>query len=315
MIWIPLILCLLLAFMLSGIESALLTVNRVRVRYIAEEGNARAAKLFKLLEFRNELLHAATALCHLASLTAFALAAAALVHLIGNWGWAVAILLALPVFLMGLELVPKLLFKRYSFQLLCHLTGVLAILRVIAKPMLWIARRLRPKNFNLPLEENTQQGIEPLVETISGLQILSPNTHDLLGNLVKFQEVKITDVMTPLRNLTALPPEMPLQNALVLTRQQRHPWRAVLDEKGDLLGWLDVLSIPAKPLPDRIVRQYLRPLAECKLTDAPLRSLQMLRKRGEPLAAVLDESGKTVGVLTQESLLKALFRGATKTSV
>jgi CBS-domain-containing membrane protein len=100
---------------------------------------------------------------------------------------------------------------------------------------------------------------------------------------------------------------MPLTSAVALNAQPQHPWRAVLAPDGRLLGWLDMLALPAKPSADKLVRQFMRPLLQIRATDRALRCLQSLRKRAEPVAAVLDAKGDAVGVLTQQDLVASIF--------
>ncbi|HSJ02052.1 MAG TPA: CNNM domain-containing protein, partial [Verrucomicrobium sp.] len=117
-----LLLSLPVAFVLSGVESALLTISRVRTRHAAETGDKAAARLLLLLEHRVELLHVVTALNHSFTLLAFVITASRLILWIGPWGWLVTLLVATPVFLVALELLPKQLFHRYPLGLLRMLT-------------------------------------------------------------------------------------------------------------------------------------------------------------------------------------------------
>lgn len=306
MIWILLPFCLAAAFILSGLESALLTVSRVRARHAADEGDKLAARLAALLEKRNEVIHSVTVLNRAMGLGAFALVALALVHIIGPWGWAVALLAALPVFIVGLELVPKLLFRRYPFRLLRGFAPVLTFLHRASGPTLWLARFLTPKH-NLAAKGNDNNGLASLAKTVAGLGVLPEASQKLLHGLADFHPLRARDVMTPLKQLTALPPDLPLTGAVTLSQQTQLPWRAVLAADGKLQGWLEMTSLPAKPQRDRLVRQFMRPLLQLKESDPALRCLQVLRKRAEPVAAVLDEKGEAIGVVTQKALVQALM--------
>jgi Mg2+/Co2+ transporter CorB len=73
MTWLLLILCLALSFMLSGLESAVMAVSRVRVRHAASAGDRRARGLLPLLEDRDALIGCITVANHLTNLAAFLL--------------------------------------------------------------------------------------------------------------------------------------------------------------------------------------------------------------------------------------------------
>ena len=95
MIWLLFVFCFLGASLLAGVESALLTVSRVRARHAASEGDKKAARLTVLLERRDDLVQAAIAANHLLSLLAFVCLAAKLDVWLGSWGILLSLLLAL----------------------------------------------------------------------------------------------------------------------------------------------------------------------------------------------------------------------------
>jgi putative hemolysin len=87
MSWLTLLLVsLALSFSLSGLESAVLAVSRVRVRHAAGAGDRRAARLLPLLEDRDALLGAITVANHVVNLLAFVIIASKLVNVSGGWG-------------------------------------------------------------------------------------------------------------------------------------------------------------------------------------------------------------------------------------
>ncbi len=307
MIWILLIVCLFLSFMLSGMECALFTVSRVRARHAAGEGDKKARKLNALLEHRNQLLHAITAINHFVTLIAFALSLYFLLQWLGNWGWVIAVLLVLPIFIIGLELVPKILFQRYPFRLLCRLATPLSVLHTLTKPWLWILNTFQRSPAESAFPDDASNDIHTLVKTLQKLGVLPPNIISLVERLALFQTREISDMMIPLSGLTALPPDMPLASVLQLNHEVRHPWLAVMGIDGGLLGWLDITSLPTKPMADKLVRQFMRPLSQVQFNEPSLRCLQMLRKRGEPVAEVRDKNKLVIGVLTQQALINDMI--------
>ena len=137
--------------------------------------------------------------------------------------------------------------------------------------------------------------------------MLPPSICSLVQHTARLQKLQAADLVLPLDQMMALPPDMPLTSAVALNAQPQHPWRAVLAPDGRLLGWLDMAALPAKPSADKLVRQFMRPLLQIRGTDRALRCLQSLRRRAEPVAAVLDAKGDAVGVLTQRELLVTIF--------
>lgn len=308
MIWSLLVLLLLLSFLLAGLESALLTVSRVRVRHAAEDGDQKAARLARLLERRDELLHVIAVTNHLCLLSGFACASVIVVRAFGYWSWAAVVLVILPLLLVLVELLPKHLFANRPFRSLRRSVGFLSLLHLLARPWLHISRRLKPSALALLPTEPDNAGLDNLIRTIASLQLLHAASISLMHQYAVFNKSHVRDLMMPLRHLTALPPDIPLANIIGLSKEQKHPWRTVLADNGKLLGWLDITALPIKPHPDKLVSQYLRPISHVRHSETALHTLQHLRKRGEPVAAVLDDQQHVIGVITQQALMTALFR-------
>lgn len=307
MIELIIVLSLALAFLLSGAESALLTISRVRIRHAAEAGDKSAARLLTLLEHRVELLHTVTALNHCFTLLGFLLAVRELVRCLGPWGWLVALAVVTPLFLVLLELLPKQLFHRYPLGLLRLLTKPLSLLIKGARPWLALGHLFQSRVLNDVPEERDQRSMASLAKTVESLSVLRPLVGGMLHKAGRLQEVCARDAMMPLKQVTALFPEMQLSSALVLCREQNHAWRPVMGTDGALLGWLDVAALPSRIAPDKLVRQFMRPLTQMRTSESALRCLQTLRKRGEPIAAVVSDDGEAVGVLTQQALLQIIL--------
>ncbi|MFZ4764626.1 MAG: CNNM domain-containing protein [Roseimicrobium sp.] len=316
MIWLALALGFFLAVLLSGMEGALLYASRVRARHAAVEGDPAAAKLLPPLEHRAEVLHITATLRRLVSLVSFAACTLELVKWLGPWGWAVALLVVLPCLWVSVRLVPMLLFRRYPFRALRRLAPVLGVLHALTAPSRWLSRSVRAASPRENQPENDSRGLQSLTDSVSQLGVLPPLVCLLLQNLAAFKKRCAADIMLPLGQLSALPPDLPLPSAQALNSAAAHSWLAVLGP-GDarLLGWVDMASLPPKPAMDKLVRQFTRPLLQLSAQDGALRCLQALRKRGEPVAAVVDAQGMPLGVITQYALLRALLHRPAKESV
>ena len=304
MIWLVLVGCLLAASILAGVESALLTVSRVRARHAASEGDKKALRLTTLLERRNDLVQAAIAANHLLSLLAFILLAGILDVWLGSWGIVLAVAMALPVFLLALELVPKSLFRRYPFRLLKRTLPVLGLLDLMATPWRLLGRWFKPR---IALEENPDIGISAglttLTENIGQLKILPHAAAALMQRFAVFDGKTAESLMMPLKSLSAIPADLPLGTGAQLARETGCRHHAVMDAEGNLFGWFDAASLPTSYGADRQVRQFTHPIAKMRSSEPAIRCLQSMRKSGAVITLVTDEKGHPVGVLTLDKLL------------
>jgi len=305
MILAALALALAAACLLAGIEAALLAVSRVRARHAADEGDRRAGVLVRLLEQRGDLLQCAVAANHAMAVTAFALLAAALRPWLGEWDLTAAVILALPVFLVGLELLPKALFRRYPFRILRRLTLLLRVLGMAAAP--WRGARRMLLRSAAARQGQTTGGVAALADNIASLRILPETSVALLHGFATFGASSAGDLMTPLSSISALPADLPLGAALPVVEENAFRHHPVLDERGAVIGYFDAARLSRHVSADRLIRLFTQPLIRVRAADPALRWLQVLRKSGAPVALVLDGGEKAAGVLYLDALLDALL--------
>src|SRR5690349_20257480 len=99
MSWFLVLVCLALSFVFSGVEAGLLALDRVRLRYLARQGDPAAIRLQRLLKRPTQVLVTVLAVTSLMNISAIVITANHLVNWLGSWGYLLTLILALPVFL------------------------------------------------------------------------------------------------------------------------------------------------------------------------------------------------------------------------
>ncbi|HEY2573096.1 MAG TPA: CNNM domain-containing protein [Verrucomicrobiaceae bacterium] len=306
MMWVALIFFGVAAALLAGIESALIGVSRVRVRHAADEGDRLAARLAKSLERRQELLRAAMTAHHLCSVITFVVAALLFQKLLGRWGILAATVIGVPFFIIGLELAPKAMFRLFPFRTLRRLNFLLAVLHATTVPWRIFSRR-RSANPSETPETANHEGVRQLSEHIILLKLLPENAAALLGNYAKFAALTARDVALPLESVSALPAGLPLVAAMQIAGQKSMRHHPVLDEQGEVIGFVDAAVLPPHPPADRFVRQFTQPAPHVSPGDSTLHCLQTLRKATAPLAVVSNGSPHVSALVLLEALLARLM--------
>jgi CBS domain containing-hemolysin-like protein len=309
MIWLCFFLCFGSAFLLAGIESALLSVSRVRARHAASEGDRAAEKLAVLLDHRHHLLRAAMATHHTFSIAAF-LALAIICHRhLGSWGIFISVIIAVPLFLIVLELVPKSLWRLFPFRMLRRCTGVLNILMLLAKPWRWLANKTQSHSQTPASLQPRSNDVTTLAENISALKLLPANASALMTNFAMFRNRNARDIAEPLTAMSALPAAYPLASAMQIAMQSQRRHHPVLGEDGTIIGCLDAANLSPDMPRDRVVSQFAQPLPHGHASDSALRCLQALRKSGSPLMLVHDANNQPAGLIWLDSLAGLLLDG------
>jgi len=310
MTWLLLLFCLAISFMLSGLESAVMAVSRVRVRHAASEGDLRARGLLPLLEDRDALIGCITVANHLTNLAAFLLIAFPVIHHASLWGCVLAFALALPVFLIGLEVMPKKLFRSYPFRSMRSISPLVHLVG-LARPLFRVvAGKQTTDAGEIPNEARQTRGredLKALAQELAAQHQLSSNAMHLIERVLDYKKLLTADVMQPLARSIAIAAEIPLSTALIVAREQNCTLLPVLGDKGSFIGLLDTTDLPAIIPPDRLVRHHMRTLDAMPASLPAMHSLQRMRKSGRRLAIVVNERQQPLGLITEERLLEPLM--------
>jgi CBS domain containing-hemolysin-like protein len=308
MSWIILLLvALALSFALSGLESAVLAVSRVRVRHAASEGDRRAARLLPLIEDRDALLGAITVANHVTNLAAFLIIAWKLVRVSGAWGYLTAFAVALPIFLIGLEVLPKKLFRRYPFRTIRALFPLVLIIGLFRPLFRLMARAHASDTATVPNQSAGRDDLHQQARTLEHQHQLSAGAARLIHQALDYRQLRAGDIMRPLTRSVALAPDLPLRSALIMARENGISTLPVIGDKGGFVGVIDLATLSKDMPPDRLVRQHMRTLDSVHDHDSALQCLQRMRKRGRSLCLVIDAKELPSGILHEEDLLRQLM--------
>src|SRR5437016_4771929 len=128
--------CWIVSFFFSGIESGLLAIDPVRLRRNVKRRVPAALRLNRLLKQPERLLVTVVLVTNGANIIGLLLLTRQLVRAFGYFGFLLALVAALPVYLFLLGVLPKSLFRRFPFRALARLAGVLEIVSAVLRPVL-----------------------------------------------------------------------------------------------------------------------------------------------------------------------------------
>ena len=143
--------CLLASFLYAGIEAGLLSLSRARLRSRIHQGERGAVRLGRLLTHPGRLLATVLLVTNFADVAALVLITDASVRWFGRAGYFVAGAAMLPVYLLGLQLLPKALFRRFPYRATAALAGLLEGTTRVLGPLLSAGRFLLGRTLPPPL--------------------------------------------------------------------------------------------------------------------------------------------------------------------
>ena len=315
MTWIIVACCLLLSFTFSGIEAGILSVNRVRLRHRMKMRDRAANELNRLLSRPERLLITVLVVTNLANIFAIALTTDELVRLLGGAGYRAAFLIFLPVYLMGVELLPKSLFRRFPYRALAALAGLLQL----ADLLLWPLHKLGEGISRLIFGRRgpDQQKLFVAREDFKYLTIESERSGALtnverrmIHNVVDFRAVTAKDVMVPMENVRTIDGGTPVEDLVRLHRETALDRWPVRGEGGALTGLVTVFDCAIDMTRRGPVENFQRRIVKVAPNEPAYAVLQKLRAARTTLAAVLDPAGEALGIVAWEDLIRRLVSSA-----
>jgi putative hemolysin len=303
--------CWVISFFFNGIESGLLSIDPVRLRQNVKRGVPAARRLQRLLTNPGRLLVTVLIVTNAADIVGLLLLTRQLVRAFGFIGFFFAFLIALPIYLFGLSVLPKSLFRRFPFRALARLAGVIEVVSVVLSPVLEVGARLG----RILLPERVERrrlfaGREELKQITTQSEregSLTATERAMIHNVFDFRAVKARDVMIPMSKVIAIRPDTPPAEALRLSVASGIDRLPVITPDGQPRGLVDVLDILLGKNGDRPLNHYMRRIVSADEGEPAYRVVRRLRAARLGLAAVLDRQKKLRGVVTIEDLVRRLI--------
>jgi CBS domain containing-hemolysin-like protein len=301
-----------ISFFFAGIEAGLLSVDPVRLRHQVKQGKPAALRLDRLTKRPERLLITVLLVTNFANILGLLLLTKVLVTRFGNLGFVLAVLIALPIYLFVLSVLPKSLFRRFPFRALAALGGVLEAFSILLWPVLEIGERVR----NLLLPRRAEAGrIFIAREELKQIAVqseregsLTSTERAMIHNVVDFRNVRAADVMIPLAKAVTVRPDTLIEEALRLSAAHGVDRLPVISEEGEALGLVNTLDILLDDTRRDSLTRYMRRIVTARDAEQAYRIIQRLRAARLGLAAVIDAQRNLIGIVTGEDAIKRLVQ-------
>lgn len=311
----------LLEAFFSGSEMALVAANDKRLKLAADEGSRGARQALELLAEPEWFFSTTQVGVNLCSVTNSVLTTALLLRILGPGREWLAVLILGPLLLFFGQLLPKTVFRQRATRLAPRLAPILLAARVLLWPLValgaavssraqaWsgVAERRSPyvtrEEFRLLLQEDAAEAGLAGGPTVD----LRAVEKQLIVKMFSFTETAVREAMVPLIEVSAVPEEATVEQALEVFHTRPFSRLPVFRERIDnVVGVLNSFDLLGSR-PEDSITPFRRPaffVPETKRVDELL--VEMQRKRLH-LAVVVDEYGGAVGIVTVEDLLEEIM--------
>ena len=303
--------CWIVSFFFNGIESGLLSIDTVRLRQNVKRRVPAALQLNHLLKQPERLLATVLLVTNAADIVALLLLTSQLVRWYGYTGFLFAVIIALPVYLFVLSVLPKSLFRRFPFRALARLAGVLKFASILFSPLLEFGARIG--KLLLPGHAGKRGRLFAAREELKQITTeserdgaLTATEREMIHSVVDFRGSKIRDVMLPAAKVAALQSGASTQDALALSASTGLDRLPLLAPDGQPAGLVNVLDILLERNGNKPLSEYVRRIVTTTDDEPTYRVMQQLRGARLGLAAVVDRKNKFRGIVAIEDLVRRL---------
>lgn len=295
----------------SASETAFFSMNKIRMKSMASNGNKRAKLVLKLAEDYDKLLSTLLIGNNIVNIGSSAIATVMFVKWLGNSGASASTAVMTVIVLIFGEITPKSMAKNSPESFAMFSAPILRVINIILSPLNFIFsgwQKLVHKLFK-PQDDRgvTEEELLTMVEEAQNDGGIDSHESELIRNAIEFNDIEVVDIHTNRVDVVAIDIEDSNEKVAKVFRENGYTRLPVYKDSIDnIIGILNqkdfnnavndgltveqVMSEPVFVIPSMKISQLLT----------------LLQKEKSHMAVIIDEYGGTVGIVTLEDILEEL---------
>jgi Mg2+/Co2+ transporter CorB len=314
-----LVACIALSAFFSSTETALMSINRYRLRHRAREGSAGARAAEKLLETPDRLIGLILVCNNFVNSAAAAIVTLISLSIGGEGYAAIGVGVFTVVLIIFGEVAPKTFGALYPEKLALPASLIYQVLLKVLYPVVWLTNLLangvlRMLGVSREKASRTSLSQEELRTVVAEASTVIPHRHQrMLMSILDLERVNVEDIMIPRNEIAGIDVSDEWEEVLDQLRDSRHTRIPVYDGNLDnLVGILHMKKVARLLARGEFSREQLVALAKARepyyvpegtSLNKQLLNFQRQRRR---VAFVVDEYGDVQGLVTLEDLLEEI---------
>ena len=296
----------------SATETAFTSLNRIRLKNRADNGSRRAAKTLALAEEYDKLLTTILIGNNIVNITATTVATVLCTKWFHQYGPTVSTVALTIIILIFGEVTPKSMSKERPEDFAMFAQPLLKLFMVVLTPLNFLFsqwKKLMSKVFRSKGDDGiTEEELVGMVDQAQTEGGLDEHESDLIRNAIEFNDLEVSEILTPRVDLTAADEESSMEEIAALfaeTGYSRIPlYHDTIDNIVGVIHEKDFYA--ARYRGETSVSVLKSPVfyttGNTKVSDL----LRILQKNKAHMAVVVDEYGGTQGICTLEDILEEL---------
>ncbi|MCL2559983.1 MAG: hemolysin family protein [Turicibacter sp.] len=326
MLILGLFITLILGTYFSAAEMAFSSLNRARIKSIAESESGKkvqAEKVAKLYEEHfDEVISTLLIWNNTVAITSATISVALFVQLLGEWGYFVSTVIISAVVIVLTDIFPKSLSKESPEKVAMWCVPLLQFLVTIMRPINWVIMKM--KDGTGIGKDDTSEMLDPEEQVFREQELIfmareaakdgamDEEETELITNAIEFKDISVSDIITPRVDVISVPNDATVDDVLALFLEAEYSRIVVYEDSLDhikgVIHLRDFLRLLAQknsehPLQlEDVIKPAVFTIPNARISDV----LQLFKKEHTHLAVVSDEHGGTEGIVTMDDILERL---------
>lgn len=310
-----LLILLFLSGFFSSAETALTTVNLMKMRHLADDGDKRAAKVIKVTENKPKMLSAILIGNNIVNISASSLATVLAVKVWGSYGAGIATgVLTLLILIFG-EIMPKSMATVRANRISMRYAGIIWVIMVVLTPIIFVINALSYgvlRIFGIDPKKNDNQMTEEELRTIVDVShesgVIEGDERKIIHNLFDFSDATAKEIMIPRIDMTMANVNWSYERLLEGYSEHKYTRIPVYENEVDnIIGFVNMKDFLIDENRDNFkMRDFIRDVHFTYERKNTAELFDEMRSNSFGITIVIDEYGAVSGMITLEDLLEEL---------
>lgn len=311
---IILFILLLLSAFFSSAETALTTVNKIRIRTLAEDGNRRAETVLRVTDDSGKMLSAILIGNNIVNLSAASLTTTLAYSFGGSMVAFASGILTLLILLFG-EITPKTMATIHSEKMSLLYAPVISIFMKLMTPVIFVINGLSIGIlFLLRVDANakntamTETELRTIVDVSHEDGVIESDEREMINNVFDLGDARAKDVMVPRVHVTFADVNSTYDELLAIFREDKYTRLPIFEDTTDnVVGTINMKDLLLYDSTTEFhIQDFLREAYFTYEYKSISELLVEMRQASFNIAIVLDEYGETAGLITLEDILEEI---------
>ncbi len=307
--------CIIFAGFFSGVETGIISLNRLRLRSLVDSKVKKALLLQGFLKNPEYFLSSTLVGTNVSVIVASALATSWAIKYFAARGALISTIILTPLILVFSEIIPKSLFRQHADRIILAIFPVLKGSFILLSPLvktinLFPRLILKPfggkKTTKSPFV--TKEELKFLVEESAREGVVEPDERKMIYQVFDFGTTLVRDIMVDLSDVTSIEVNTSLSKVKELAGVKRFSRYPVFQGKGsNIVGLTNIYDLLYETDGNKTrLGDFVRPILPVLEDTSIDRLLSQLRKERQTMALVVNRSQKPLGIVTLEDIVEEI---------